>query len=368
MMRTRVYLVPLTLEHLTDGSGYGSSANGHGKQDVQADKAIPYPVLSAVRSDDGKKTVCEWTVRGLPQVHVKEVLLPVVPKQGSRAGQGNDKRIPISGTKAHQTAMRTLWICKELANAPQGSGCQQQPLDELADALRQLSQQAPLVGTQGEWRLTAETECWALSMSEHLTAARGSGLWPVANARDWKDSINGTAPPSRQNPAAQTLGQRVSAMWPTPTKPSPTGGGGGLSGGSGARGQMPDVPERQALTNGTGQLNAAWVCWLMGWPAGWDAVEPVERLEFLTWDVDPADLEPPPMLGTPRKTQAIRTPAFIRKGLSPEEYITTVPAGTGPIPRVARDIPERVARLKALGNGQVPQCAAVAWIVLTTEV
>lgn len=37
------------------------------------------------------------------------------------------------------------------------------------------------------------------------------------------------------------------------------------------------------------------------------------------------------------------------------------PAG---VPRVATGIQNRVARLKAIGNGQVPQCAALAWRIL----
>jgi hypothetical protein len=36
--------------------------------------------------------------------------------------------------------------------------------------------------------------------------------WPTANARDWKDSITGTHPPSRPNMSEQTLGQAVSVM------------------------------------------------------------------------------------------------------------------------------------------------------------
>jgi hypothetical protein len=47
--------------------------------------------------------------------------------------------------------------------------------------------------------------------------------WPTANARDWKDSITGTHPPSRPNMSEQTLGQAVSvvhgkdaANWATP--------------------------------------------------------------------------------------------------------------------------------------------------------
>jgi hypothetical protein len=43
--------------------------------------------------------------------------------------------------------------------------------------------------------------------------------WPTANARDWKDSITGTHPPSRPRMSEQTLGQAVSVVhgsWATP--------------------------------------------------------------------------------------------------------------------------------------------------------
>jgi hypothetical protein len=36
--------------------------------------------------------------------------------------------------------------------------------------------------------------------------------WPTANARDWKDSITGTHPPSRPRMSEQTLGQAVSVV------------------------------------------------------------------------------------------------------------------------------------------------------------
>jgi DNA (cytosine-5)-methyltransferase 1 len=37
-------------------------------------------------------------------------------------------------------------------------------------------------------------------------------------------------------------------------------------------------------------------------------------------------------------------------------------------PRVAHGVAARVDRLKAIGNGQVPQCAAQAWRILTHNV
>ncbi len=38
---------------------------------------------------------------------------------------------------------------------------------------------------------------------------------------------------------------------------------------------------------------------------------------------------------------------------------------SGPIPRVSTGVKDRVNRLKAIGNGQVPQCTALAWKVLS---
>ena len=59
--------------------------------------------------------------------------------------------------------------------------------------------------------------------SAHLTRENESLSWPTSNARDWKDSINGTHPPSRPNLSEQTLGQAVSVAhgkdvnWVTPS-------------------------------------------------------------------------------------------------------------------------------------------------------
>ena len=58
-----------------------------------------------------------------------------------------------------------------------------------------------------------------------LINANGSSSWPTANARDWKDSINGTHPPSRPNLSEQTLGQAVSVAHgqAVPVSPSTDG-------------------------------------------------------------------------------------------------------------------------------------------------
>ena len=75
-----------------------------------------------------------------------------------------------------------------------------------------------------------------------------------------------------------------------------------------------------------GQLNPPWVEWLMGWPLFWTSMDAIEELDWRGWETDPAD--------------------------------------EGEVPRVATGIKHRVGRLKAIGNGQVPQVAAMAWNIL----
>ena len=83
---------------------------------------------------------------------------------------------------------------------------------------------------------------------------------------------------------------------------------------------LPDVVETVG-----GSLNPGWVERLMGWPQGWTSLEPMPSC--------------------------------------------AIPAGwgeawEGDCPRTATGVRDRVARLRAIGNGQMPQCAALAWRVL----
>ena len=77
-----------------------------------------------------------------------------------------------------------------------------------------------------------------------------------------------------------------------------------------------------------GQLNPDWVEWLMGWPIGWTRLESI-KLDWRDWSVDPAD--------------------------------------TGEVSRVGKGIKNRVNRLKAIGNGQVPAVVRLAWNFLQGE-
>lgn len=80
----------------------------------------------------------------------------------------------------------------------------------------------------------------------------------------------------------------------------------------------------------SGQLNPDWVEWLMGWPIGWTDLAP-RTLKLIDWKTDPANLP-----------------------VDHPDYT----------PRVATNIPNRAARIKCIGNGQVPMCAATAFLVL----
>lgn len=78
-------------------------------------------------------------------------------------------------------------------------------------------------------------------------------------------------------------------------------------------------------TKVVGQLNPDWVELLMGWPKGWTSLEPIGE-----------------------------TPIFEAWGEDWERGV----------PRVTTDKTNRTSRLKAIGNGQVPQCAYMAWELL----
>jgi DNA (cytosine-5)-methyltransferase 1 len=117
------------------------------------------------------------------------------------------------------------------------------------------------------------------------------------------------------------------AHWPTP-KASASGPDYARASRPGAGGD--DLATAVALEERGGQLNPEWVEWLMGWPAGWTDLEHLSDDAFAAW----------------RKVAE-------RWRAEPRD-----------IPRVARDVPRRVDRLKALGNGQVPACVALAWRLL----
>ena len=122
-----------------------------------------------------------------------------------------------------------------------------------------------------------------------------------------------------------------------------------------------------------GALNPTWVEWLMGWPIGWTSMEPITELDWRDWETDPADEGEPGTWATPKASidgTSPKTLQMVRDGDAEKSLMRQVlmeGTNTGSIPRVATGIKHRVGRLKAIGNGQVPQVAAMAWNILNDE-
>jgi hypothetical protein len=213
-----------------------------------------------------------------------------------------------------------------------------------------------------QWMLTQAAKSGCATRKEYQS-------WPTPNASDYKGS--GTEGPLRDRldyatERGATKSNTYPKNWATPqARDHRTGGA-----------DRWENPERsrnfndQAATLGNGgQLNPDWVEWLMGWPVAWTQLEGLEQMDWRDWSVDPADGLPPDMLGTPRATEAVRSSEFIKgRTPTPEEYIiATDRLQGGDVPRIATDIPNRIDRLRAIGNGQVPQAMVLAWNELTTN-
>jgi hypothetical protein len=144
---------------------------------------------------------------------------------------------------------------------------------------------------------------------------------------NWK-ATDGRAKPNK-------LGWAVKEKAKKHSFPSP--GTTGMSNGSGnceksnklhEAGVITDDERKSMRAGNGGQLNPDWVEWLMGWPVAWTRLENTYT-NWMNWEVDPADIDV--------------------------------------VPRIATDIPNRIDRLRAIGNGQVPQAMVLAWHELTTN-
>lgn len=153
-----------------------------------------------------------------------------------------------------------------------------------------LQQQLPKVG----W--TASMMTWKakvtpsglqycqLAVSVPRTGVRGFGLWATPNTMDIlpprsqeaKDRLFNTSRKGRSAPS-NLREQVLPSMWPTPSNRDWKGGylGGRIRNGKISMDTL-DVAAQaacgglNALTEKQGQLNSAFVCWLMGYPIAWE--------------------------------------------------------------------------------------------------
>ena len=172
----------------------------------------------------------------------------------------------------------------------------------------------------------------------------------------------------------------------------------------------------QSVDPNSGQLNPDWVEWLMNWPIKWSnlnefnkqefqrwqkasakAIQDIGQMRTMWWDSDPAQTplgqqsfeqsteqhcdslpEMPRVTSCERKMERsqqgsnlslLREDVYIqevkRKNLQSGMREQTGLDKAEIIPRVSQSIVARVDRLKAIGNGQVPLCAATAWRLLS---
>ena len=208
------------------------------------------------------------------------------------------------------------------------------------------------------WGSMRNMELWERTTPVLRTSASGSGFWPTPVAHDTgrtpEAHMARTMARSRYKPDSLAV---MVKMMPTPTARSYGTNQGGAAGRTGpirpsletmARRRLWPTPIASDGTRGStgwvnhgkrghqlpesagGPLNPEFVEWLMGWPRGWESLEPLAPEAFAEW-------------------------LHASRGPWPNEW---------DVPRIKRGVPNRRQRLKALGNGQVPQCMAMAWEVL----
>lgn len=172
----------------------------------------------------------------------------------------------------------------------------------------------------------------------HGSLATQVKTWPTPTASEWKD-------PRPRRADDRTLSDEARKTWPTPTLGGKDRCGHIIAPRKDGKSRLDLLPR---VIKEVGQLSASWVEWLMGWPVGWSDLAPMTAAHFENWkrltiagewfQVDPAEC--------------------VREDVSPDGEI---------IPRVSRGVKHRAARLKCIGNGQVPVCACVAFNILKDE-
>ena len=180
--------------------------------------------------------------------------------------------------------------------------------------------------TWPRWGMMRGGECSERRTPGHLTAGTGSGLGPTPVASDSEFAGNFKIRPEGAKYPASAHGLRTviyewrnGAPWKPPTEKFPTPTVQDAANNGGPSQSERNTPPLNAIVGGL--LNPDWVEWLMGWPVGWTDTTR-EDVETHDWTAEPC----------PRVT-------------------------------TRRDL--RAPRLKQCGNGQVPQCAAMAWRILT---
>lgn len=240
--------------------------------------------------------------------------------------------------------------------------------------------------TLPKWGMTVGGELYPLEKPELLTSENGGGVWLTPRASDGVSVENQETFLARMNDRTDSCAQSLAAQvreektWPTPTvahavrgnhdepienyqqrvldyEEGRAKGKPGKSLGMAVRiedkeswptpqsrdwknpvGERYTDPKRSNDLNDAtdlaeqgdngrgGKLNPDWVEFLMGWPVGWTSLDPLPEGTMEAWETS------------------------VKAGT----YWDVDPADTGEVPRLTDIKLHRPARLKAIGNGQVP--------------
>lgn len=191
------------------------------------------------------------------------------------------------------------------------------------------------MASKGKWPTPRATDAGRGGRGDLLAVVRTGECsrrkrWPTPKA-----SVSGPdyARVNRPSSGGDDLATAV-ARYPTPTASDHTRGCEGPEAKI-ARGRNPGVTLNDAINVSGGQLNPNWVEWLMGWPMGWTSMDDLSADELTRWR------------------------AHMNRG----SWWGYEPRG---VPRAVKGgVNNRVDRLKAIGNGQVPLSMVFAWLILT---
>ncbi len=178
----------------------------------------------------------------------------------------------------------------------------------------------PFSGTWPKQGIMLGGVCWERTIVDVATEESEYGYLPTPDCSDRRSMK------SKQWGLSNYI---KAGLWPTPRQSEWKGTG---PVGSKSQQHMKDRNYLCAVLETGGQLNPTWVEWLMNWPLGWTSLEPMPK-NFKDWR----------NVGT---------------------WWQSEPAD---VPRVASGVKDRVSRLKAIGNGQVPRVVATAFKILTRD-
>ena len=126
------------------------------------------------------------------------------------------------------------------------------------------------------WGIMLDGACWELGTSVRLISAIECGSWPTTTTQDAKN--NGSPSQMRRNTKplnAAVIGTQTQQKWGTPRcfmhKDALTDRG---------KGNLGEQVNEAHKMKKMGQLNPAWVEWLMGWPIGWTDLKPLATDKF----------------------------------------------------------------------------------------